>query len=699
MGSSAGHGVRPHSIRSYDNGYNEYGAENGEDEVQTITTRSVVIEKKTVYKKKYWSDQLGLNTLDICHRYGYNVEGLYVVPEFVRLLQSLNKHQRYMASRIIYPRDYSLSIKNDDTFDVIVVGSGAAGSVLAAKLSDEKDVNVLLLEAGGKPLMQSEIPGLWANSVGSAMDWNYVAKEDATFGQSMDGRRVRLVRGKCLGGNTALNNMMYDRGIQSDYVKFEQAGLTKWSFKDVLKFYKRSEDCRFEKITTDKTVRKSHRTGGKLCVDSFRNTRTVEIRQVYSKALSTVNYNTMDFFDVKNHKGFVSSVATVKEGLRVNAAKAFLKTADRKYNLKIAARSTVRRVLFEGTRAVGVEFENSVGELIRVKSKKHVVLSAGPIGSPQLLLQSGVGPSAALGPLGIPVVADRAHVGGRLQAHPQFLGLVVKFDAPPIQATSISDMVFEYLTKQTGPLATIGLSSFTGFVDIDGNGEPDVQIFFYYYSEDDTVFMPSQLDALGFGDAVTEQLIDLNDGADIQIVGVSLLRPKNTGRVTLNRTAVPGEYEPVIEFGSLDEQDVGSLLKAVEWVKKVVRSEAFKPYGPTIVPLTIAGGPKPDAESAEYWRYAIKHLTSMNVQMAGTCAMAAGQATGVVSEDLNVFGLQGIKVADSSVLPALFSAESSAPTMMVAEKASDIIKKELGCQEDEEQDDSSSSSSSSEEQE
>lgn len=631
----------------------------------------------------------------MCHRYGYNVEGLYVVPEFLRLLQSLNKKQGHMASKIVYPRDYSLSIKNNDAFDIIIVGCGAAGSVLASKLSDEKDLNVLILEAGSKPLMQSEIPGLWANSIGSDMDWKYSAKEDTTFGQSLDKKSVRVIRGKCLGGNTALNNMMYDRGILSDYTKFELAGLTKWSFKDVLKFYKRSEDCRFEKITTNKTVRKSHKTGGQLCVDSFRNTRTVEIRQVYSKALSTVNYNTMDFFDEKNHKGFVSSVATVKEGLRVNAARAFLKNADRKYNLKIAARSMVKKVIFEGQKAVGVEFENSVGELIRVKSKKYVVLSAGPIGSPKILLQSGVGPKALLDPLKIPVVTDHKNVGLKLQAHPHFLGLVVKFETQPIKSSSISDMVFEYLMKQTGPLATIGLSSFTGFVDIDGNGEPDIQIFFYYYSGDDTVFMPSQLDAFNFNDAVTEQLIDLNENNDIQIVGISLLRPKNTGRVTLNQT-YSDEYEPIIEFGSLDEQDVTSLLKAVEWVKNIVKSEALKAYGPSIVPLKIEGGPNPDLESKEYWRHAIKHLTSMNIQMAGTCSMATSQATGVVSEYLDVYGVKGLKVADSSVLPSLFSAESSAPTMMVAEKASDIIKQALGCL-DEENSESKSSSSSEEE--
>lgn len=693
--------MRPHSIRSYDS----YG-EN--DEVQTVTTRSVVIEKKTVYKKRCWSDQLGMNTLDICHRYGYNVEGLYAVPEFVRLLQSLNKQQRYMASRIVYPRDYSLSIRDGDAFDVIVVGSGAAGSVLAAKLSDVKDVNVLLLEAGGRPLTQSEIPGLWANSAGTEMDWAYAALEDATFGQSMEGRRVRLVRGKCLGGNTALNNMMYDRGIHSDYLRFEQAGLTRWGFEDVLKFYKRSEDCRFEKITQDKTVRHSHRTGGNLCVDSFRNTRTVHVRQVYSRAFAAVDYGTVDFFTVHKHTGFTSAVATVKEGLRVNAAKAFLRTADRKYNLKIAARSTVRRVLFEGKRATGVEFENSVGELVRVRANKLVVLSAGPVGSPQLLLQSGVGPRAELERAGVPAVAaDHAHVGGRLQAHPLFLGLVVTYAVPPVPATSVSEMVFEYLTRQTGPLATIGMSSYTGFVDVDGNGEPDVQMLFYYYSEDDTVFMPPQLDAMGFDDAVTGQLVELNDRADIQLVGVSLLRPVNAGRVTVNRTAVPGEYEPVVRFGSLHERDVATLLKAIEWLKKVVRSDALRPYGPAVVPLNITGGPPADAESAAYWRHAVKHLTTMNVQMAGTCAMATSQAAGVVSEDLDVFGLQSLKVVDSSVLPSLFSAESSAPSMMVAEKAADIIKKQLGCLEADEDaaaaaekkgDSSSSSASSSEEQ-
>lgn len=658
------------------------------------TTRSVTVEKKsTVYKKHCWTNMnadkssISLNTLEMCQENGYNVEGLYVVPEFLKLLHSLNREQCNMASKVSYPRDYSLSIKTDDEFDVVIVGCGAAGSVLACKLSDEKDIKVLLLEAGGTPHLESEIPGLWANSIGSDMDWNYFAEEDETYGQGLDKKRVQIVRGKTLGGTTALNMMLYDRGTDADYTKFQSAGLTKWSWRDVLKYYKRSEDCKFEKITTSTTVSKSHSQGGKLRVDSFRNTRTVQIRQVFSKALNAVNYSTLDYFDVKNHKGFVSSIATVKDGLRVNAAKAFLKNADRKYNLKISARSLVKRIIFDEKKAVGVEFENSVGELIKVKCKNNVILSAGPIGSPKLLLESGVGPKDLLDSLEIPVVVDNENVGSNLQAHPNFLGLLVKFESQPLKSYSVSEMVFEYLMKHTGPFANIGLGSFTGFIDIDGNGEPDIQIFFYYYSEDDTVFMPSQLDAFNFNDQITEQIIDLNDDNDIQMVGISLLRPKNTGRVTIKKT--DDGYEPSVKYGSLDEEDVGTLLKAIDWVKNLVTSVAFKQYGPTIVPLKIDGGPEPDLDSEEYWRYAIAHLTTMNVQMAGTCSMATDISKGVVSEDLNVFGTEGLKVVDSSALPIIFSGESCAPSMMVAEKASDIIKKKLGCQVDESDEESS----------
>jgi len=616
----------------------------------------------------------------MCQKHGYNVEGLYVIPEFTKLLNSLNREQSKLASRIVYPRDYSLSIKNDEEFDVIIVGCGAAGSVLAAKLSDEKDLNVLLLEAGTTPLTESEIPGLWANSIGSEMDWNFVAKEDETFGQSLDGKRVKVIRGKCLGGNTALNTMLYDRGMETDYMKFESAGLSKWSWLDVLKYYKRSEDCKFEKITTHETVSKLHSKGGILSVDSFRNTKTVEIRQVYSTALRSVNYSTLDFLDVKNHQGFVSSVATIKDGLRVNAARAYLKNADKKYNLKIAARSLVKKVLFDGDRAVGVEFENSVGELVRVKCRKYVVLSAGPVGTPRLLLESGVGPKALLDSMAIPAVVCNDNVGTNLQAHPLFIGLLIKFETRPIESYSISEMVFEYLMKHTGPLANIGMCSFTGFVDVNGDGAPDVQIINYYYAEDDTVFMPSQLDALNYDESVADQIIEANDDYDVQIVGISLLRAKNTGKVSLTKT--DDGYEPVVEFGSLHEDDVDTVVKAVAWVRKLMESPAFKQYGPTVVPLRIAGGPKPDAACDEYWRHAVKHLTTMNVQMAGTSSMATERSAGVVNEDLEVFDVDGLMVVDSSALPIIFSAESSAPSIMVAEKAADIIKMKLGCQDD-----------------
>lgn len=684
--SSLGNGVQPLKLLSaISNAKSAIGA----SQTRSITTtRTVTVEKKsTIYKKRCWSDMnadkssTGLITLDMCYENGYNEEGLFVVPEFMKLLNSLNKEQCNMVSKVVYPRDYSLSVKSDDEFDVIIVGCGAAGSVLASKLSDEKNIKVLILEAGDKPLLESEIPGLWANSVGSEMDWNYFAEEDETYGQSLDKKRVQIIRGKALGGTTALNTMLYDRGIESDYAKLVSKGLTNWGWKDVLKYYMRSEDCKFEKITTSTTVSKSHSVGGKLRVDSFRNTRTVEIRQVFSKALNAVNYSTMDFFDVKNHQGFVSSIATVKDGLRVNAAKAFLKNADRKYNLKISARSLAKKIVFDGNKAVGVEFENSAGELIKVKCKQNVILSAGPIGSPKLLMQSGVGPKSLLDSLNIPVVVENAKVGSNLQAHPNFLGLVVKFEKQPLKAFSVSEMVFEYLMKHTGPLANIGLGSFTGFIDIDGNGEPDIQILFNYYSEDDTVFMPSQLDAFNFNDQITEQIIDLNDDADIQIVGISLLRPKNTGQVTIKKS--DDDYEPSIKYGSLCEDDVSTLIKAVNWVKNLLTSVAFKQYGPTIVPLKIEGGPEPNVDSEDYWKHAIKHLTTMNIQMAGTCSMATDDSEGVVNEDMDVFGTEGLKVVDSSALPIIFSAESCASTIMVAEKGTDIIKEQLGCKVDE----------------
>lgn len=650
------------------------------------TTRSVTVKKKsTVYKKKSWSDliddkEVSIDTLKMCSKYGYNVEGLYVVPEFLKLLKSLNQKQCDMAAKIKYPRDYGLSIKNGDVFDVVVIGCGAAGSVLAAKLSDEKDLNVLVLEAGTTPLMQSEIPALWANSIGTEMDWNYRAKEDETFGQSLDGKTVKVVRGKCLGGTTAINTMLYDRGLELDYQKLNNAGLTKWSFEDVLKYYKRSEDCRFEKITTSHTVSTYHNQGGKLCVDSFRNKKTVEIKLVYTKALKSLNYDTLDFFDVKNHQGFVTAIAIVKNGLRVNAAKAFLKNADKKYNLKISAKSLAKKVIFEDKKAVGVEFENAVGELIRVKSKKQVILSGGPIESPKLLLQSGIGPAELLNSLDIPVVVENDKVGENLQAHPIFLGLIVKFETQPIKSHSISEMVFEYLMKQTGPLATIGLCSFTGFIDVDNNGVPDIQILNFYYAQDDSIIMPSQLDAFNFNDEITEQIIDLNEGYDIQIIGISLLRPKNTGKVTIEKNCE--DYKPVIEYGSLDESDVSTLVKAIKWVQKLMKSEAFKQYGPSFVPLKIEGGPEPNVESDEYWKYAIKHLTTMNIQMAGTCSMATDVSKGVLDEDLSVYGTENLMVVDSSALPVLFSAESCASSIMVAEKASDIVLEKLGCKEE-----------------
>lgn len=664
----------------------------------TRTTTVTVYKTSAVFKKKCWSDSaedadVSVNAAETCRAYGYNARGLYVVPELVNVIKSLNRQQRAMAARIVYPRDSGLSVKMGDEFDVIIVGCGAAGSALAARLSDEKELSVLVLEAGVAPSLQSEIPALWANSVGTRMDWNYRVQPNPTFGQSLVGHRARAIRGKCMGGTTGLNMMLYDRGLEFDY---ERLGLPGWSYPEAIEYYVRSEDCRFEPMAGHQTVGALHGRGGKLCVDSFRDCgKTAEMRRAYGRALRAfAAYETADFFDGDEESGgdagrlkaFVSSVATVKNGLRVNAARAFLRNADRKYNLKVAAGSVAQRVLFdEDRRAVGVEFVNSVGQLIRVNSRRRVVLSAGPVGTPTLLVRSGVGPDAEVrASLGHEPVVENDQVGANLQAHPLFLGLVVTFDVEPMQPYSVSEMVYEYLAKQTGPLAAVGLCSFTGFIDTNDDGIPDVQILNYYYAPDDTVFMPRQLEAFNLDDAVGEQLIDLNEDRAVLIVGISLLRPSNAGRVTVRLPEDCGGADdcgpvPTVEYGSLDDADVQTLLQAIKWVRDLMRSGEFGRYGPKVVPLKLPqGGPEPDADSDDYWTYAIKHLTTMNMQMAGTCAMATNPSDGVVDERLSVFGTERLMVVDSSALPVLFGAESSASTMMVAEKAADIVLEELG---------------------
>ncbi|XP_050430968.1 ecdysone oxidase-like [Adelges cooleyi] len=666
----------------------------------STTTRSVTtVTTTTVFSKNIWasknlSKSININMQDVCYKLGYNLEGQYVVPEFLKLLDSLNKAQVSMASEIVYPRDYSMSLQDGERVDVIVLGSGAGGSLLAAKLSDNKDLNVLLIEAGDKPPLTSEIPALWAGFANTKMEWNYRAQEDETFGQGLDGRRAKVIRGLCVGGTTAVSPMLYDRGILADYLALEAAGLTKWGWKTVMHLYKRSEDCRFETITSDKTIKQSHSLGGKVVVDSFRNRLTVDIRKCYDKALAPEHYSLLDFATVKSHLGFFSSVAMVKDGMRLNAARAALSDAGRKYNLRVAAKTTAKRLLFEGNRVTGVLVENSAGETITVKADKGVVVCAGPVGTPQLLVQSGVGPKNLLGSLGIPEVAVNERVGLNLQAHPTFLGLLVAFDSPPLKPYSISEMVFEYLMKKSGPLSNIGMTSFTGFIDVDKDGHPDVQIHLYYYSQEDTVVMPAQLDAFNFNEHVVEQIVKFNEEKAVQLIGISLMRPTNTGCVTIEKTECG--YEPVIKYGSLSEEDVTTILKAIEWIKKLTAAEAFVKYGPKIQLLDFKGGPTPNVDCEQYWRHAIKHLTTMNVQMAGTSSMGLDASNGVVDQDLRVFGTESLWVADSSVLTKLFSGESCAPTMMVAEKANDLIKEHLGCkykeedsEEDPKEDDSS----------
>ncbi len=520
-------------------------------------------------------------------------------------------------------------------YDYIIVGAGSAGCTLANRLGADRNVRILVLEAG-KPdnNFLLKMPAGFANlGEKSAYNWHFETEPQA----HCNNRRLYWPRGKTLGGSSSINAMVYIRGHASDYDHWRQLGNDGWSYAQVLPYFKRAQNQ--ERGASD-----LHGAGGPLNVAN--QISPAPINTAFLHACQQAGHKLTDDFNGREQDGVGYYQVTQKDGKRCSAAVAYLRPAMARGNVTVATEAVTTKVLTEKGRATGVTYRQG-GKDHTVRAGREVILCGGAVNSPQLLMLSGIGPADHLRQVGVPVVADVAGVGGNLQDHLDAATLIRCKTRDTYDTANQLLTLAKYLIATTGP-GTSCIAESGGFLRTrDGLSAPDIQLH----------FIPAFV--VDHGRTKVKQ-----NGLTLHMCQ---LRPESRGTIRL-KSADPLAH-PAIDPNYLAEpRDLDVLVEATRMAREIFAQAAFNPYrGDEREPGANITS-KPDVEA---W---IRNRAETIYHPVGTCKMGpATDANAVVDTHMRVRGVDGLRVVDASVMPTLIGGNTNAPTIMIAERTADMM--------------------------
>ncbi|KFB42237.1 AGAP003785-PE-like protein [Anopheles sinensis] len=592
---------------------------------------------------------------------------------FGLLVQTILAAQCTISPPDMWPKDYGPTAlaQGLDEYDFVIVGAGSAGSVMASRLTENPKCKVLLLEAGGDPPIESELPFLFLTLQHTPYDWQFYARSRKARACRASPKGCYWPRGKMLGGSGAMNAMVYMRGNARDYDGWEARGNPGWGWKSALRYFRKSEDNRDPQIVRDG---KYHGTGGYLSVVTSKGDSAGMQRML--QAAEEAGYPVLTDFNANKHIGFGPMQRTIVNETRCSPAKAFLVPAKQRPNLQVIKSVLVTKILFDHSkRAAAIQFTMSNGKMRSVKVKREVIVSAGVVNTPKLLMLSGIGQEKQLRAHNIPVVSDLP-VGRKLQDHVT-VPVIFKLNRNVAPNSSLPKDTFEYLVHRAGPLTEPGLTGLVGFVNsLDPHDPyPNVQ-YHHFYSPVRSGNVNSFLAAAEVNETVGRVPAIANAETDLIMVLSVLIKPKSWGSVKL-QSSNPQD-EPKIEAGYLYHQDdVRALIGAIRVQQKIMSTRAAAAFQPELLKLDLPACERFPYDSDAYWECYAREVSFSLYHAVGTAKMGPdGDPDAVVDSRLRVRGVRGLRVVDSSVMPEIVSGNTNAPTIMIAEKASDMVKED-----------------------
>ncbi len=510
-------------------------------------------------------------------------------------------------------------------YDYVIVGAGSAGCVLAARLSEDPDVSVLLLEAGPPDVKENiHVPLGYLQLARTDVDWDYYTAPEP----NCDGRRLSLPRGKVLGGSSSMNAMVYIRGNRADY---DEWGVLGWGWDDLFPYFLRAED-------NERGASEWHAVGGPLPVSDQRSGNA--ITPAFADAGAEAGLPRNEDFNGAEQDGVGMYQVTQRGGMRASAAVAYLHPAMERPNLTVMPYMHVNRLLFEGTRAVGVE-ASQLGQVQQLRAEREVVLCGGTYNSPQLLMLSGVGPAEHLAMREVEVLLDQPAVGENLSDHAATYNVWTTPEPESLLLALEPAALEEFTASQTGPFAS-NLAESGGFARVGaGASAPDVQFH----------VAPVQIVDEGMGDPQAHGVW----------VSPCLLTPASRGTVRL------GSNDPTAKPIVRNElytaaEDLPRMIAAVRLMEEICAQPAMRPY-------CAERFTAPAGDSEDDLRAHVARTTFPIYHPVGTCSIGS-----VVDPDLRLLGLDGVRVVDASVMPAVPRGNTNAPVIAIAERAADLIK-------------------------
>ena len=534
-----------------------------------------------------------------------------------------------------------MKILHMEEFDYIILGAGSAGCVLANRLSINRSIKVLLIEAGGKdtnPWIHIPV-GYYKTLHNPKTDWCFNTEPDET----MNNRSIPYPRGKTLGGSSSINGLLYIRGQEQDYNLWRQLGNVGWSWKDVLPYFIKAEN-------QERGSSEFHGVNGPLSVSDQRI--KLDILDVFMDAAEEVGIPKVNDFNKGDNFGCGYFQVTEKNGFRCSTAVGYLNPVKKRKNLKIEVKAHVKCVDFENTKAIGVSYWKN-NELKKIKANKEIILCAGSIGTPQILQVSGVGDASKLKNLGINIIHNLPGVGKNLQDHLMFRPVYrvknIKTLNKKINSLIGKMMIgMEFILFKKGPM-TMGASQLCGFAKSDSSREtPNLQFHIQPISTDKLIGGVKLHDFPAFTPTVAN------------------IRPTSRGEINIINN--DSRENPKIKMNYLSTpEDRKVSAQGLKLIRKIVlETDTFKKYEPEEFRPGI------NIQDDEELIKAASDYSQTIFHPVGTCKMGQGSET-VVDDKLKIHGIENLRVIDASIMPNIISGNTNAPTIMIAEKGADMI--------------------------